>query len=77
MQVTMYTTPTCGYCKQAKTYLNGLGISVKEIDISKNSRAADEIVRKTGQTGVPVIVIKGNTIVGFDKNRINRLLGVN
>ncbi|MDH4129684.1 MAG: glutaredoxin family protein [Spirochaetota bacterium] len=77
MNATIYTTPTCGYCKQAKIYLNNLGVSVKEIDISRDPRAAEEINRKTGQTSVPVIIIKGSTVVGFDKNRINLLLGVN
>ena len=74
MNATMYSTPSCGYCKQAKSYFNQIGIRVKEIDITRNQRAADEMMRKTGQAGVPVIVLKGSTIVGFDKKKIDRIL---
>ncbi len=75
MTATMYTTPTCGYCSQAKNFLKDLGIQVKEIDISNNPKAGEEMVRKTGQQGVPVIILKGSTIVGFNKDKINRILG--
>ena len=74
MTATMYSTPSCGYCKQAKSYLSQIGVKVKEIDISRDPRSAEELIRKTGQTGVPVIMLKGSTIVGFDKNRIDRIL---
>ncbi len=76
MTVTMYSTPTCGYCTQAKNYLRKLGLNVKDIDITRNPRAAEEMTRRTGQQGVPVIMLKGTTIVGFDRNKIDRILGV-
>ncbi len=77
MDATIYTTPTCGYCTQAKNYLNGLGVRVKEIDITRDTKAAEDMVRKTGQQGVPVILLKGSKVVGFDKNKIDRILGKN
>ncbi|MDH5680378.1 MAG: glutathione S-transferase N-terminal domain-containing protein [Spirochaetota bacterium] len=77
MDAKIFSTPSCGYCKQAKSYLKQAGVRVKEVDISKDQRAAEEMVRKTGQQGVPVIIMKGTTIVGFDKNKINRVLGIN
>lgn len=75
MDATMYSTPSCSYCKQAKKYFKDLGIRVKEIDITRNPKAAAEMVKKTGQNAVPVIKLKGTTIVGFDKNKIDRVLG--
>lgn len=77
MTVTMYSTPTCGYCTQAKNYLRKLGLNVKDIDITRNPRAAEEMVRRTGQQGVPVIIVKGATVLGFDRKKIDRILGVN
>ncbi len=76
MQATIYSSPHCGYCKQAIKYLKELGVKLKVIDITKNEKAAVELVRKTGQTGVPVIFIKGQKITGFDRNKINSILGV-
>lgn len=74
MEAQVYSSPHCGYCKQAITYLQEKGVKVKTIDISRDPRAAEELVRKTGQTAVPVIFIKGKKIVGFDKAKINGIL---
>lgn len=74
MDVKIYTTPTWGYCYQAKSFLGQLGVPFKEIDVSIDSAAAEEMVKLTGQMGVPVIVIDGQAIVGFDRNRIQELV---
>ena len=74
MEATIYTTATCGYCKLAKDYLKNLGVSIIEKKVDQDPRLAEEMVRKTGQMGVPVITIKGTNIVGFDRNRIDNLL---
>jgi glutaredoxin 3 len=74
MNVKIYTTPSCGYCQQAKSYLRELGVPFQEIDVSRDRAAADEMVNLTGQMGVPVIVIDGQTVVGFDRARIRELL---
>jgi glutaredoxin 3 len=74
MDVKIYTTPTCGYCHQAKRFLDELGVSYKEYDVSRDRAAAEEMVRLTGQMGVPVIVINNEPVIGFDRNRIRELL---
>ena len=75
MDIKIYSTPTCPYCKMAKEYLSSKGISYQDIDVSSNSEAVEEMVKISGQMGVPVIVINGEPIVGFDKARIDSLLG--
>jgi glutaredoxin 3 len=74
MDVKIYTTPTCGYCHQAKSFLGQLGIKYTEYDVSQDERAAEEMVRTSGQMGVPVIVIDGEVVVGFDRGRLQALL---
>jgi glutaredoxin len=59
----------------AKEYLNSKEIAYQDIDVSSNQEAAQEMVKISGQMGVPVIVINGEPIVGFDKARIESLLG--
>jgi len=59
----------------AKEYLSSKGVSYEDIDVSSNGEAADEMIQISGQMGVPVIVIEGNVIVGFDRIRIDSLLG--
>jgi glutaredoxin-like YruB-family protein len=75
-QVTVYTTPTCSWCTTLKSYLSKSHIRYTEIDVSKDEEAAREMVSRSGQQGVPQILIGGEMIVGFDKARINRLLDV-
>jgi glutaredoxin 3 len=74
MDVKVYTTPACGYCRQAKSFLNEVGVSYKEYDVSRDRAAAEEMVNLTGQMGVPVIVIDNQPVIGFDRNRIRELL---
>lgn len=75
-KVLIFTTPTCSYCTLAKRYFRENKIRFREIDVSKNVSAARDIQRKTGQTGVPVIMINNRPIVGFDKMKINKMLGL-
>ena len=75
-RVTVYSTPTCSWCTTIKTHLRKNGIRFKDIDVSKDQRAAEDMVRKSGQQGVPQTDINGQIIVGFDRERINRLLGI-
>jgi glutaredoxin-like YruB-family protein len=74
--VTVYSTPTCPYCKMAKTYLAENKIDFKEVDVSMDDKAAQEMIDKSGQMGVPVIDIDGKFIVGFDKEAIKTALGL-
>lgn len=76
-KVIMFSTPTCSFCKTAKQYFIQKKIRFREIDVSRDERAAKDMQRKTGQQGVPVILIDNRPIVGFDKNKINKYLGIN
>ena len=73
-KVTIYTTPECTYCKAAKEFFKENKVSYKEIDVSKNQKAAKEMVDKSGQMGVPVILIDDKIIVGFDQEKIEKAL---
>ncbi len=74
MSVTIYTTPSCGYCTMAKNYFRQKNIKFTEYDVAGNTAKADEMVRKSGQMGVPVIDIKGQIIVGFNQPVIENAL---
>lgn len=75
-KVVVFTTPTCSWCRVVKQHLKKNDVRFKEIDVTKDDRAARDMVRRTGQQGVPVTLINNRPIVGFDKNQINRLLGI-
>ena len=77
MTVKVYSTPTCPYCIQAKKYLDEHNISYENTDVSSNSEAAKEMINKSGQRGVPVLDINGEIVLGFDKEKIDRLLNIN
>jgi glutaredoxin-like YruB-family protein len=74
MSVTIYTTPTCGYCKVAKEFFKSRRISFTEFNVAVDQRKAEEMVRKSGQMGVPVIDMNGKIIIGFNKPEIERAL---
>ncbi len=75
-EVIIYTTPTCTYCNAAKRFFEEHGVNYVEIDVSQDPQRAQEMIEKSGQTGVPVIDIDGEIIVGFDRRRIARALGL-
>ncbi|MEX1063963.1 MAG: Uxx-star family glutaredoxin-like (seleno)protein [Candidatus Paceibacterota bacterium] len=76
-KVEIYTTPTCAYCKMAKEYFKQKEIEYTEYDVAKDTAKRQEMVDKTQQFGVPVILIDGKVVIGFDKAKINELLGIN
>ncbi len=75
-RVTVYTTPTCTWCNTLKTYLNENNIRYTEINVAADQAKAEEMVKKSGQQGVPQTDINGQIVVGFDRNRINQLLDI-
>lgn len=75
-KVIMFTTPTCSFCNSAKRYFREKNIRFKEIDVSRDHKAAQDMQRRAGTTGVPVILVNNRPIVGFDKPKINRLLNI-
>ena len=74
MSVSLYSTPSCVYCRLAKDYFRQNGIAFSEYNVASDHGKADEMVRKSGQMGVPVIEINGRVIVGFNKPEIDRAL---
>ena len=75
-RVTVYTTPTCTWCNTIKTYFKEKNINFTEVNVAADPARAEEMVRKSGQQGVPQTDINGQIVVGFDKNRINELLDI-
>jgi glutaredoxin-like YruB-family protein len=75
-RVIVFSTPTCTYCNAAKRYLREKGIPFKDVDVSRDAAAARDMVRRSGQMGVPVIDIGGKIVVGFDRPKIDRYLGI-
>ncbi|PIR89502.1 MAG: NrdH-redoxin [Candidatus Harrisonbacteria bacterium CG10_big_fil_rev_8_21_14_0_10_40_38] len=76
MSVTIYTTPTCAYCKMAKEFFKKNEVKYEEKDVAIDEKARDEMINKSGQLGVPVIDVDGNIVVGFDQAELSRLLHV-
>ena len=74
MEVVVYSTPTCGYCYQAKEFLSRQGVPFVEKNVAADRQAAMEMVRISGQQGVPVITVDGQVVVGFDQPRLRQLL---
>ena len=72
--VKIYSTPTCPYCIRVKSYLDSQGVGYENIDVSTNKDGLEEMVRISGQMGVPLIVVDGQMVVGFDKERLEELL---
>ncbi len=73
--VTIYSTPTCHFCHQAKEFFKAQNVAYTEYDVASNLEKRKEMVEKSGQMGVPVIVIDDEVTVGFDKPKISKLLG--
>ena len=75
-RVVVFSSPACVWCMRAKTYLRTQGVAFRDVDVSRDPAAARDLVRRTGQMGVPVIEIDGHPIVGFDQARIDSALGL-
>lgn len=75
MTVKIYTTKTCPWCKKTKEFLKEKKIKYTEVDVSSNQKAAQEMIKKSKQMGVPVLYINGKIIVGFDPEAIKKAVG--
>lgn len=73
-KVTIYSTPTCQYCNQAKEYMKENEIDYKEYDVSSDAERRKEMIEKSGQMGVPVIVVGDDLMVGFEEARFEELV---
>ena len=81
MKVTIYTTPTCQWCFRTKEFFRENSVDYSEVDVSADYAAAEEMVRKSGQMGVPVTIIEDNTfrehvVIGFDEESLTKYLHV-
>ena len=79
-KITIYSTPICGYCRLLKEFLNQHQVNYKDIDVSMDEKAQEEMVTKSKQMGVPVTVIEKDgqeeILVGFEKEKISQLLNI-
>jgi len=75
-KVTIYSTPSCHFCHIAKDFFKANNIAYTEYDVASNLEKRKEMIEKSGQMGVPVIIINDELIVGFAKSKISQLLGL-
>ncbi|MDD4309193.1 MAG: glutaredoxin domain-containing protein [Candidatus Cloacimonetes bacterium] len=75
--VIVFSTPTCSWCKKVKEYLKSNGQQFKDIDVSKDLAAQRDMIKKSGQMGVPQIWVNNVAVVGFDRVKIDKLLSIN
>lgn len=75
-KVTVYSTATCPWCKKVKAFLKEHKVSFTEKDVGEDTKAAQEMIAKSGQQGVPVTIIGKEIIVGFDEGKLRKALGI-
>lgn len=80
MDVKIYTTPTCPYCKKAKEFFSDHDVDYEEVDVTEDREEAKQMIQKSGQRGVPVIVVSDedeeDVIVGFNQDKLSDALGI-
>lgn len=74
--VTIYSTPFCVYCKMAKSFFAEKNVAFQEKNVASDVQAREEMLKKSGQMGVPVIDVDGKIIIGFDKPKLQELLKI-
>ncbi|KHO49252.1 MAG: hypothetical protein QT01_C0006G0024 [archaeon GW2011_AR6] len=72
--VKMYSTPSCVYCNMAKSFFKRNNVKFEEADVASDLKAREEMFRKSGQMGVPVIDVGGKIVIGFDERTLRTLL---
>jgi glutaredoxin-like YruB-family protein len=75
-RVTVYTGPGCPACATVKAYLRQNKVAFREVDIGRDQQTAEKVFRRSGQRAVPQTEINGRLVVGFDKSRLDGLLGI-
>lgn len=74
--IKLYTTPVCPYCITLKAFLSEKGFNFEEIDVSKDEKAKEEIIKKSGKMQAPILEIDDQIVIGFDKEKICQLLNI-
>ncbi len=77
MDVKVYSTPTCPWCKRTKEFLDKNGVEYEDVNVSGNQEAAQEMVKKSKQMGVPVVDVDGTIVVGYDEDALRKALNLN
>ena len=72
----IYTTPTCHFCQMAKAYFKENNVEYEEFNVATDAEKRAEMIQKSGQMGVPVIIIGNNLVIGFNKPVISEILGL-
>ena len=75
-KVKIFTTKTCHFCQMTKEFFKENNVKYMEIDVSSDQKAAKEMIEKSGQMGVPVIEVDNNIIIGYNKEKLKKLLGL-
>jgi len=75
-KVTIYSTPSCGYCQMAKEFFKENDVEFEEFDVAADETKRNEMIERSGQMGVPVIYVDDEMIIGFDKAKLTELLGL-
>ncbi|MEM4703175.1 MAG: glutaredoxin family protein [Candidatus Pacearchaeota archaeon] len=75
-KIKVYSTPSCPWCHIAKNFLKEHGFEFQEINVAEDEKAAEEMIKKSGQMGVPVIEIDDQIIIGFNEQKIKKILGI-
>lgn len=76
MDVKVYSTPTCPWCKRVKEFLGEKNIEFEDINVASDKEAAQEMMKKSGQMGVPVIDVDGQIMIGFNQEELEKALGL-
>jgi len=77
MNIKVYSTPGCPWCNVAKDFFKSHNLNFEDIDVSLDEKAAQEMIKKSGQMGVPVIEIDDKIVIGFNKPVLEEILGIN
>ncbi|MDA1335125.1 MAG: glutaredoxin family protein [bacterium] len=75
-KVDIYTTPSCVYCKKTKAFFVEHKVEYTEHDVTKDAAARDDMIKRSGQMGVPVVDVEGQLVVGFDESKLRELIGI-
>ncbi|MDI6859308.1 MAG: glutaredoxin domain-containing protein [Methanocellales archaeon] len=76
MAVKVYSTPTCPFCDMVKRYLRENDIEFEDVNVAEDAEAAKEVIEKSGRMIVPLMDIDGEIIVGFDREKLDKALGL-
>ncbi|MDO8518464.1 MAG: glutaredoxin family protein [bacterium] len=74
--VTIYSTPTCHFCKMAKDFFAEKNVAYTDYNVAQDAARREEMIKLTGQLGVPTIVVSGDVMVGFDRAKLAAKLGI-